>query len=84
MNHITDDYGRDTIAVGAEGSLERVKVQYPRLIDEINALWFQAQGYREYGASVDQAIQFIRDRGIKGRMETENILKATHYGEQTP
>ncbi len=34
-NKIIDDYGNATIAVGYEGSKARVRVQYPKLINDI-------------------------------------------------
>jgi hypothetical protein len=80
MDHIIDDYGRTAIAVGADGSIERVKVQRPRLIERLNSLYFQA--YECRGRAVDEAIQMIRADGISSEIETNAILMASHYGEE--
>lgn len=82
MNYVTDDYGRTVIAVGAPGSVERVKVERPKLIDRLNSLYFQA--YDSPGRAVDEAVDMIRANGIRSEMETANILKASHYGEEGP
>ena len=34
-NHTINDFGRDCLAVGAPGSLMRIKEEYPRLISEL-------------------------------------------------
>lgn len=76
-NYIQNDRGESVIAVGAPGSLERVKVQYPELIREIDNLYFTL--YDCPGKGVDAAIQHIRDNGIRNYMETDNILLASCY-----
>lgn len=35
MNTITNDFGKAVLAVGAPGSIERVKVQYPKAIRDL-------------------------------------------------
>ena len=82
MNHVTDDYGRTVIAVGAPGSVERVKVERPKLIDRLNSLYFQE--YDSPGRSVDCAVEMIRDAGIRHELETASVLKASHYGAERP
>ena len=80
MRYLTDDYGRSVISVGAPGSIERAKAQYPRLIDRINSLYWQAEGCP--GRGVDEALDMIRADGIKNGLETNSILLSTMYKEQ--
>lgn len=80
MNTIVDDYGRTVLAVGAPASIERVKIEYPKLIDSLNGLYNSAYG--SYGRGIDEAIQKIRDRGIKSEMETKSILMASNYAKE--
>ena len=82
MNHVTDDYGRIVVSVGAPGSIERVKVERPKLIDRLNSLYFQA--YNSPGRAVDCAVEMIRAAGIRSELETASVLKASHYGEEIP
>lgn len=79
MNTIENDYGQVVIAVGAPGSQERVKAQYPKLINALISLYFQAVSENSPGLAIDEAIQMIRDVGVRGRMETDNILSFTPY-----
>jgi hypothetical protein len=80
MNHTTDDYGRTVISVGAPGSIERMKVERPKLIDRLNSLYFEA--YNSPGRAVDCAVELIRNAGIRSELETASLLKASCYGEE--
>ena len=82
MNHVTDDYGRSVVAVGAPGGIERVKVERPKLIERLNSLYFQSYG--SPGRAVDEAVDMIRAAGIRSELETVSLLKASHYGEERP
>lgn len=75
MNKTRNDKGESVIAIGAPGSLERVKVEHPALIERLNAL---CNGE----AKVDEAINAIWQAGIRSEIETANLLLASHYGEQ--
>lgn len=48
MNTVQNDYGECVVAVGAENSLERLKVKWPRLIKEAEQLaeWSR-DGYKD-------------------------------------
>jgi len=74
VNSVKNDRGEYVIAIGAPGSIARVKVEYPKLIDRINSLWNQQAGQ-------DEAIEAIRDAGIKDRMTTTHLMEASHYGQ---
>ena len=80
MNHAVDDYGRTVISVGAPGSIERVKVERPKLIDRLNSLYYQA--YESHGKAVDEAVEMIRAAGIRSELETASVLLASNYGEE--
>ncbi len=82
MNHVTNDYGQNVIAVGAPGSIQRAKVERPRLIERLNSLYCNA--YESPGRAVDEAVQMIRNEGIRSEMETISILQASYYGEEQP
>jgi hypothetical protein len=75
VNHVTNDKGVSVIAVGAPGSLARVKVEYPRLIERLNALY-------NGEAKLDVAIEEIRSKGITSELETNSLIEASHYGER--
>lgn len=76
-NSIKNDRGVFVCAVGAPGSIERVKLEYPDLIDRLNLLYYQS--FDAYGRAVDKAIQLIRDAGIKSELETRSLLSASAY-----
>ena len=80
MNYLTDDYGRSVISVGSPASVERVKVEYPKLINNLNSLYYSA--YDCAGKAVDEAVQLVRDAGITSKMETNSILMASCYGQE--
>ena len=82
MNYTTNDYGQRVIAVGAPGSIERAKVERPKLVELLNRLYFNA--YESPGKAVDEAVEAIRAEGITDERETATILKASHYGEEQP
>lgn len=75
MNSILNDYGQSVIAVGASASIERVKVEHPKLIERLNGL-FNCQ------ANIADAVQAIRDAGVRSELETNSLLLASHFGEQ--
>jgi len=81
VNHVVNDKGEMVIAIGAPGSIERAKVQWPALIERLNRLY--ASAYESYGKAVDEAYQMIRDAGVKGRMETDSILLASDYRNES-
>lgn len=74
MNYTTNDQGMAVIAIGAPGSIERIKVEYPALLERLNQL-FNCE------AKIDEAIEVIRQAGIMSEMETSNLLAASHYGD---
>jgi hypothetical protein len=80
MNHIKNDLGEWAVAVGADGSIERCKVAYPKLIKQLNDLYYSA--YECFGKAVDKAVEMIREAGIKSELETNSILAASHYGQE--
>ena len=79
MNSIKNDIGEIVTAMGAPGSVERVKVEYPSLIKKLNKIYVEALAYGLYGRSIDKAIEVIRESGIKSPLETKNILSVTLY-----
>ena len=80
MNHIIDDRGVSVVSIGAPGSLARVKVQFPKLIERLNVLYFSA--YECHGKAIDEAVEMIRDSGVISGMETTNILLSSNYGDE--
>jgi hypothetical protein len=82
MNYVENDYGNMVIAVGAPGSLKRLEVQYPKLISELNDLYYES--YDEHGRRVDLAVEMIRRTGIVSESETSFLLKTSKYGDELP
>ncbi len=80
MNHIINDYGQTVIAVGAPGSIARVTVEYPKLINRLNSLWLSS--YSTSTRCIDEAIEMIRNEGINSTLETNSILQVSHYGNK--
>ena len=81
VNHVVNDKGETVIAIGAPGSIERAKVQWPALIEQLNRLYSSA--YESYGKAVAEVYQMNRDAGVKGRMETDSILLASDYRNES-
>jgi hypothetical protein len=82
VNKVKDDFGQWVEAVGAPASVERVKVERPKLLDRINNLYFQA--FDSPGRAVDEALRMIRDAGIRSELETRSLLSASAYSQEGP
>lgn len=80
MNYTVNDRGESVIAVGAPGSIERVKCERPQLIEELNKLY--SESFDAYGRNVDRAIQMIRAAGIFSYLETNSVLTASDYHKE--
>jgi hypothetical protein len=80
MNYVTDDWGRSVPAIGAPGSVARVACERPKLLGQLNALYFQS--HDSPGRAVDEALELIRKNGISSAMETASLLKASNYGSE--
>ena len=79
MNHVRNDMGEMVVAVGNNISVARARVRWPKLIGELNALYYEAKAYRYAGVGIDIAIEKIREAGVTGKYETRAILEATQY-----
>lgn len=78
MNHVKNDRGEIVIAIGAPASIARVKVEYPELINQLNSIFSFDLPRR----AIDEAIEAIRAKGITSYLETNSLLKASHYGKE--
>lgn len=77
-NYTLNDKGQEVLAIGAPGSIVRVQVEYPSLIEKINSFWFQfAEG--NYRQGIPEVIDMIREAGITSHLETESIIKSTYF-----
>jgi|SRR5262245_4117717 len=80
MNEIKNDKGEWVVAVGAPGSVERVKVEWPTLIEAVTRtcetveLTDAASGDRAR-AVIEQSLGMIRAAGITSETETNSILE---------
>ena len=81
VNHVVNDSGKTVPAWGAPGSVARAECEHPKLIEEVNALYWSA--YESPGRAVDEAIERIRRAGIVDERETASILMASHYQHET-
>lgn len=72
MNCLFNDRGQRVIAVGAPGSRERVKCEWPALLDELQAL-------RARGKGTESALRQIRAAGARGMVEYESLLLEAGY-----
>lgn len=77
MNYVINDRGQPVIAVGAPGSVERVTVERPELLERLNKLRIQAYGSPGHG--LDAAIELIRAVGVRSEMETSALVQASNY-----
>lgn len=71
-NHITDDYGRDVVAIGAPGSIMRMGVEFPKLIAEVASYHMQAFSY--HISCDDEIVRAIVSAGISSYSEAEAII----------
>ena len=76
FNHVKNDFGKDVQAIGAPGSEDRVKVEYPNLISKINNIYFMTEGKRQ-----DEAIELIRESGIRDRLTTTSLMNVSMFGQ---
>lgn len=61
-NYISDDRGNMTLAVGADGSIARLRVQYPALIERLQAMPHMHR------------LAFIQHNGFKSQLVIGNLL----------
>lgn len=72
INYTKNDKGEDVIAIGAPGSLARAKVEFPALIEELNAL--------PDGTPIEEVTSRIKQADpTGGNMEQDSILQATKF-----
>ena len=79
MNHITNDFGVDVIAVGAPGSIARMRCQWPSLLNSINAMFFDEGP----GRNIDDALEAIKYVGVP-KEDWNAVLIASYYGTEGP
>ena len=84
VNYVKNDKGESVIAIGAPGSIERVKVEYPGLIEDINNYLETINTddvFPEATAKGDKDIilQLIRESGVRTPLETESVLQASNF-----
>ena len=72
MNSLFNDRGVRVVAVGAPGSRERVRCEYPALIAEL-------QERRGKGKTAAAALGAIRKAGVRGITEYESLLLEAGY-----
>lgn len=75
-----NDYGQNYRPVGAPGSLERVRVEKPRLIDKYRSRYFSIDDYNDCYAHDD----LKRQDGISSKLERESIITAAKQPIQEP
>jgi hypothetical protein len=75
MIHLTDDYGREVIAVGAPGSVARMECQYPKLLDRVSTLHMHCFSYPGSNCD-DEIIQAMLDAGLESKLEAESVVTA--------
>jgi hypothetical protein len=83
-NYIENDRGEMVIAVGAPGSIERAKVQWPELIRKLDSLFCFASGYELPGKSIDDAVTMISSAGVTTKAEKLAVLNASLYVNEGP
>lgn len=77
VNSVKNDKGEYVIAVGAPSSEARVAVEYPKLIEDINKIYF----WDTWPKRQDLAIELIRERGIKDPLTTTSIMNVSAFGQ---
>ncbi len=77
VNHTRNDRGQYPIAVGAPGSVERVKVEHPTLIEALDAIF--CESFDAPGRRIDLAVEEIRKAGITSSHYTLALLEASLY-----
>jgi hypothetical protein len=80
VNYTTDDLGRSVIAVGAPGSVERMRCERPALIERMNAIRACSYDCRQSKA-IDVALDEARAAGVRSGLETRSIILASDYAE---
>jgi hypothetical protein len=93
MNHVLNDRGETVIAVGAPGSVERARCEYPHLIEDLDVLRPQELDGDRFRRSDSSTIiaQTLFDRGIlpkvepfrqpgySSRLECSSVLEAAGF-----
>lgn len=78
MNKILNDRGQLVLAVGAPGSIERAKIEYPALIDTLNTFyWASGCTYSKYMADDDLRVK----HSITSKLERKSIINCTDIGK---
>ncbi len=72
MNFVMNDQGDFVVAIGAPGSVERARIEFPGLIQKLDS-------YYSEGLPLDKALNVIRDAGARG-IEIQSVLTLSMYG----
>ncbi len=79
MNTTIDDYGRTVTAVGASGSIERVKVEHPKLMSRLSSLYWEAMAYTPPGRYIHYAERMFEDVDIYDKKTRNLIITACDF-----
>lgn len=78
MNTVTNDKGETVLAVGAPGSLERVKVEWPALINKIKNVYLSQPTAQGQMTLINAMLNKRRIVGI----DRQSILQAAYQSAQ--
>lgn len=76
MNYVPADNGEMVIAEGAPGSIARVRVQFPCLIEKLRKL-------KRENRPVQDAEFLMQCNGINSRLERNSLLTVASYPPET-
>ena len=76
MNYVKTDIGDMAFAEGAPGSIARVRVQYPRLIEHLRKM-------RVQGMSAEDAQFVMAAHGINSQLERNSLQAVASYPPNT-
>jgi hypothetical protein len=73
-NYVTNDYGKNVLAIGAPGSIARAEVEHPLKIAALKEL-------HANGGGKNEAIRVIMENGVSSRLEINSILHHTPFSK---
>jgi hypothetical protein len=84
VNYVKNDKGETVIAIGAPGSIERVKVEYPGLIEDINEFLSNTKKDEAFPEASNKGnreivLEMIKESGITTPLETSSVLEASNF-----
>jgi hypothetical protein len=74
MNAVINDYGQTVRAIGAPGSIERLKCERPKLIETLQAQRDLSLALNTHYSAIEASNELRSKHGIESQLERDSII----------